>query len=187
MFFGDTVVSTLSIPSVLKVTGISPTWWSPILRFLINRSKNFRPDRLKMSDNLPNYSDMIRLFLISITLELILRTLRFGMRETVIRLCCKGFITEWQYVDITIAMQYNNLTSGKYLFCNEASNESGFWNDQPKELIVILPAFYQTRKQIDLCVYSHRFDLSGLSHCRTGWVASNTKIQMEHARWAEPK
>lgn len=145
-------------------------------------------DRLKMSDNLPNYSDMIRLFPDQYNFRIEFSALSFSNAEkNRYSFMLKGFDTEWQYVDATHRYaNYNNLSPGKYLFCVKASNESGFWNDQPKELIIeILPAFYQTwwAKLIYVFIVIGLIYLAYHVLSNRMKVANALKIQeMEHAK-----
>ena len=145
-------------------------------------------DRLKMSDNLPNYSDMIRLFPDQYNFRIEFSALSFSNAEkNRYSFMLKGFDTEWQYVDANHRYaNYNNLSPGKYLFCVKASNESGFWNDQPKELIIeILPAFYQTwwAKLIYVFIVIGLIYLAYHVLSNRMKVANALKIQeMEHAK-----
>lgn len=58
----------------------------------------------------------------------------------------KGFEKEWVYTDATRHFAYyNNLTSGTYTFQLRATNENGIWNEQVRELsVVVLPPFWAT-------------------------------------------
>lgn len=58
----------------------------------------------------------------------------------------EGFDTEWLYTDANRHFTYyNNLESGKYTFKLRATNESGIWSEQIRELqVVILPPPWAT-------------------------------------------
>ncbi len=56
----------------------------------------------------------------------------------------EGFDSEWRYTDATQRYAtYNNLKSGKYTFLLKATNETGVWSEEEKELdIVVYPPFW---------------------------------------------
>jgi len=57
----------------------------------------------------------------------------------------EGFEESWNYVDNNRSATYTNLDPGKYIFRLKASNSSGLWNENPKNLeIIILPPWYRT-------------------------------------------
>lgn len=116
---------------------------------IFNRSIEELPlnERLKISTELPNYSKLIKISPKQYNFRIEFSALSFSKAEkNRYAFMLKGFDSEWQYVDADHRYaNYNNLSPGKYQFCVKASNESGFWNDQPKVLMIeILPAFYQT-------------------------------------------
>lgn len=59
----------------------------------------------------------------------------------------KGFDKDWYYTDAShLSATYTNLNPGSYIFHVKASNNDGVWNEQGREIkIVILPPFWKTK------------------------------------------
>lgn len=59
----------------------------------------------------------------------------------------KGFDKDWYYTDAShLSATYTNLNPGNYVFHVKASNNDGVWNEQGREIkIVILPPFWKTK------------------------------------------
>jgi len=104
-------------------------------------------ERARISDNLPNYAERIKLAHSQYNFRIEFSALSYSNAEkNRYAYMLSGFDESWQYVDSYHRYaNYNNLSPGRYVFKVKASNESGIWNNNPKELIIeILPAFYQT-------------------------------------------
>ncbi len=61
------------------------------------------------------------------------------------RYLLKGFDQNWNYLSSNQRVSYSNIPPGEYTFCVMASNSDGIWNQQARNLnIVIHPPFLQT-------------------------------------------
>ncbi|MBW8331144.1 MAG: response regulator [Prolixibacteraceae bacterium] len=59
----------------------------------------------------------------------------------------EGFDKDWYYTDAAhLSATYTNLNPGSYVFKVKASNNDGVWNEQGREIkVVILPPFWKTK------------------------------------------
>lgn len=63
---------------------------------------------------------------------------------------------------------YNNLSQGTYTFKLYASNSEGFWSEQPRELVIVIPPkFYETYWFIGILVLGFIAGVYGLVETRT--------------------
>jgi len=57
----------------------------------------------------------------------------------------EGFEEDWNYLDRRKEVNYTNLSPGNYTFLVKASNNDGYWNNEPMSFAIrVLPAFWQT-------------------------------------------
>ncbi len=57
----------------------------------------------------------------------------------------EGFDEEWNCIGTQRTANYTKIKSGKYVFKVKGSNNDGFWNEQPTELIItIRPPYWET-------------------------------------------
>lgn len=66
----------------------------------------------------------------------------------------EGFDSEWQYTDARRRFAtYTNLKEGTYIFKVKASNDDGVWNEEPKEIVVVIqPPWWRTPQAFTLYV-----------------------------------
>ena len=74
-------------------------------------------------------------------------------RKVTFRYRLLGFDSQWSQASTRRFATYTNLPAGEYHFEVMAANEDGIWNETPDTLaFTLIPAFYQTKWFLALCV-----------------------------------
>jgi signal transduction histidine kinase len=87
---------------------------------------------------------------------------------------------DWYEVSTANPVAYRNLSPGQYHFIVSASDTNGVWSEKVANVdFTILPAFYQTRWFILLCIAAGLFVIWALYQLRVGQVARAISLRFD--------
>jgi signal transduction histidine kinase/ligand-binding sensor domain-containing protein len=101
-------------------------------------------------------------------------------RKVTFRYRLVGFDSRWSAQSLRRIATYTNLAPGKYRFEVLAANNDGVWSTEPAVLdFTLLPAFYQTKWFIALCILGLLLAILLLVRFRTRSVANRLRQRFE--------
>lgn len=101
-------------------------------------------------------------------------------RKVTFRYRLLGFDSQWNIESTRRFATYTNLSPGKYRFEVLAANDDGVWSTEPAVLdFTLLPAFYQTKWFIALCLLALLLAILLLVRFRIRSVADGLRLRFE--------
>jgi signal transduction histidine kinase len=101
-------------------------------------------------------------------------------RKVTFRYRLLNFDSQWHSASTRRFATYTNLHPGKYRFEVMAANDDGLWSTEPAALdFTLLPAFYQTRWFVALCIASLLLTLIIVVRYRIRSVANRLRLRFE--------
>ncbi len=101
-------------------------------------------------------------------------------RKVTFRYRLLNFDSQWHSASTRRFATYTNLRPGKYRFEVMAANDDGLWSTEPAALdFTVLPAFYQTRWFVALCIASLLLTVILVVRYRIRSVANRLRLRFE--------
>jgi signal transduction histidine kinase/streptogramin lyase len=101
-------------------------------------------------------------------------------RKVIFRYRLLNFDSQWHSASTRRFATYTNLRPGKYRFEVMAANDDGLWSAEPAVLdFTLLPAFYQTRWFVALCIASLLLTIILVIRFRIRSVANRLRLRFE--------